>query len=83
MPPDHDLDDVRRKLQLDLEYIQNADLWLDARMFLATFLRLFGISGERIMRWAGVRHVAAESQSETEIRYKTHSSKVVSVGCDR
>ncbi len=46
LPPDRDLDDVRRKLHLDLEYIRDANAWLDTRMFLATLLRLFGIPGD-------------------------------------
>ena len=55
LPPDQNLDDVRRKLELDLEYIREAHFSLDARMFLATALRLCGIPGEAVMCWAGVR----------------------------
>ena len=36
LPPDTDLDSVRRKLELDLEYIQTGSLLLDTRMFFAT-----------------------------------------------
>jgi lipopolysaccharide/colanic/teichoic acid biosynthesis glycosyltransferase len=40
LPPDSDLDSVRRKLALDLEYIQRAGLFLDIRLFLATCARM-------------------------------------------
>ncbi len=66
LPPDQDLDDVRRKIMLDMEYIQDADFWLDTRMFLATFLRLTGIPGEAVMRWAGV---------EREVHLPEHKSE--------
>jgi lipopolysaccharide/colanic/teichoic acid biosynthesis glycosyltransferase len=43
LPPDTTLDDVRRKLVLDLEYITQAGPWLDIRIFLSTFMRLLGV----------------------------------------
>ncbi len=43
LPPDTDLDSVRRKLLLDCEYIRRAGPWLDARLFLGTLLRLFKV----------------------------------------
>lgn len=45
LPPDSDLNSVRRKQILDLEYIQTAGLWLDLRMMFCTSLRLTGIDG--------------------------------------
>ena len=47
LPPDTDLDSVRRKLVLDLEYIASANLMFDIRMIMATFLRLLGFKGGR------------------------------------
>ncbi len=35
--------DVRRKLYLDLVYIEEAGFWLDMRMILATSVRLIGV----------------------------------------
>jgi lipopolysaccharide/colanic/teichoic acid biosynthesis glycosyltransferase len=55
LPPDSDLESVRNKLNLDLEYIEEATFWLDARMFFATFLRLMGIPGESVMRIAKLK----------------------------
>jgi lipopolysaccharide/colanic/teichoic acid biosynthesis glycosyltransferase len=44
LPPDTDLLSVRRKLILDCQYIQNAGMWLDFRLFLCTVGRMFRIS---------------------------------------
>ncbi|MGA2255244.1 MAG: sugar transferase, partial [Thermoguttaceae bacterium] len=44
LPPDTDLQSVRRKVVLDCEYVQNAGLWLDLRLFLCTVARMFRIS---------------------------------------
>ena len=41
LPPDSDLASVERKLVLDCEYIERAGLWLDLRLTLWTFLRIF------------------------------------------
>jgi lipopolysaccharide/colanic/teichoic acid biosynthesis glycosyltransferase len=43
LPPDTDLMSVRRKLALDLKYIEQSSLWLDARLLLCTVLRVFKI----------------------------------------
>ena len=40
LPPDTDLDSVRRKLVLDIEYVQRADVLLDLRILFCTFLRI-------------------------------------------
>jgi len=50
LPPDTDLNDVRRKLVLDKEYIATANMTLDCRILLCTFLRLLGIKGEWAIR---------------------------------
>jgi lipopolysaccharide/colanic/teichoic acid biosynthesis glycosyltransferase len=36
LPPDTDLESVRRKLAYDLFYVQNRNLWLDLRLLVAT-----------------------------------------------
>ena len=43
LPPDTDMDSVRCKLALDCEYIRQAGLWLDIRLFAGTFLRIFKV----------------------------------------
>lgn len=46
LPPDTNLDDVRRKLVLDQQYIASAGPLLDARILCSTLLRLCGLRGE-------------------------------------
>jgi lipopolysaccharide/colanic/teichoic acid biosynthesis glycosyltransferase len=40
LPPDTDLESVRRKLALDLVYIRERTLWLDARIVVGTLLKV-------------------------------------------
>lgn len=54
LPPDSDLESVRRKLTLDMEYVERASLALDARMFLCTCLRLVGMHGHRTLQFLKV-----------------------------
>lgn len=54
LPPDSDLDSVRRKQVLDLEYIDTCGLWLDVRIIASTFLRMFGLRHGIAVRWFGV-----------------------------
>jgi lipopolysaccharide/colanic/teichoic acid biosynthesis glycosyltransferase len=50
LPPDTDLDSVRHKLVLDLEYAHAASFLLDLRILLCTALRLLGLSGNVAVR---------------------------------
>jgi|GEM_PF-649229 len=50
LPPDETLEDARRKQLLDLQYIREANHWLDFRMLAATGLRMCGISGDRVTK---------------------------------
>jgi len=54
LPPDSDLDSVRRKVVLDLEYVKHAGLLLDMRMFFCTFIRLLGLPGVVAMNVMGL-----------------------------
>jgi lipopolysaccharide/colanic/teichoic acid biosynthesis glycosyltransferase len=42
--PDQTLDDVRRKLRYDLQYIGAASVWLDARIVAVTALKMVGLN---------------------------------------
>jgi lipopolysaccharide/colanic/teichoic acid biosynthesis glycosyltransferase len=55
--PDETLDCVRRKLALDLEYLETANLSMDLRVLLCTLLRMFGVAGDRATRLMGMRRV--------------------------
>jgi lipopolysaccharide/colanic/teichoic acid biosynthesis glycosyltransferase len=43
LPPDTDLDSVRRKLMCDLYYIERLSFWLDLRILICTAIALLGI----------------------------------------
>jgi lipopolysaccharide/colanic/teichoic acid biosynthesis glycosyltransferase len=51
LQPDNTVDDVRRKLALDMEYINTAGPWLDVRILLSTFTRLLGFPGALAMQF--------------------------------
>ncbi len=57
---DTQLDDVRKKLQLDLEYIERAGPLLDLRIVMATVPRLFGLRSDRIAKLLGVWRAAPQ-----------------------
>ena len=57
LPPDSDLDSVRRKLILDLEYIEAAGSWLDARIMFCTVLRMLWIKGPAVTRLLGLERI--------------------------
>ncbi len=54
LPPDSDLNSVRLKLALDLQYVKHATLLLDLRMVLCSLLRLMFIPGSWAMRITAV-----------------------------
>lgn len=43
--PDRTIDDVRRKLQIDQEYIRCRSPWLDTRLVICTLLKCVGLNG--------------------------------------
>jgi lipopolysaccharide/colanic/teichoic acid biosynthesis glycosyltransferase len=73
LPPDSTLDDVRRKLVLDLEYIQHAGFWLDVRMLACTMLRMVGTPGALSTRLTGV---------ERQVELPTHPLEFAAAGGD-
>jgi len=55
LPPDTDLQSVRLKLALDREYIGEAGLLMDLRIFACTLLRFVGLRGGRGARLLGLQ----------------------------
>jgi lipopolysaccharide/colanic/teichoic acid biosynthesis glycosyltransferase len=55
LPPDTDLDSVRRKIVLDCQYIEAAGLLLDIRLIFCTILRCFGLRGGKAVSILGLR----------------------------
>jgi lipopolysaccharide/colanic/teichoic acid biosynthesis glycosyltransferase len=50
LPPDSDLNSVRRKLALDLQYVEHANLFLDVRLLICTALRVLKLPVLRVLR---------------------------------
>ena len=67
LPPDTDLDSVRRKLVLDLAYVREGGLWLDVRIFACTCARLFAIKGPRITRLFGLQRTVHLPEAEPHL----------------
>jgi lipopolysaccharide/colanic/teichoic acid biosynthesis glycosyltransferase len=51
LPPDSDVDSVRRKLAYDLFYVQRISPWLDLRLMLCTFFYALGVRYQTLGRW--------------------------------
>ena len=60
LPPDSDVESVRRKVQLDLEYIRTASLHLDLRLIGCTALRLIGLRGSATAAWLGLQRASGD-----------------------
>lgn len=71
LPPDTDLESVRRKLVLDLEYIRTAGAILDVRILGWSAFRLLGISAERLTRWFGLERSVPSERSARSPRRKS------------
>ena len=65
LPPDTDLDSVRDKLVLDLEYVKQGGLWFDLRIIACTAFRLLGIRGLTMAKLFGLRRKVHRSHPET------------------
>ncbi|MEN6450802.1 MAG: sugar transferase [Thermoguttaceae bacterium] len=55
LPPDTDLNCVRRKLVLDREYIGRANAWLDLRLLVCTAFRMFKLPSHWVLGPLGIR----------------------------
>ncbi|HBT77831.1 MAG TPA: hypothetical protein DEB39_13115 [Planctomycetaceae bacterium] len=51
---DHDLNDVRKKVVYDLEYIQKASLWFDLRLLFGTGLKSLALLNPTTLQWLGL-----------------------------
>lgn len=76
LPPDTDLESVRRKVTLDLEYIKTGSFKMDVQIFITTFMRLLLLPGDFCMKTTGIyrevhvpdymyRHVEDQSMFKT------------------
>ncbi len=67
LPPDTDLESVRRKLSLDLMYVREGSLWLDLRILACTFARLFALRGPRINRLFGIARQPDDAPADADL----------------
>ena len=51
LPPDSDVDSVRRKLAYDLFYVQRISPWLDLRLMFCTFFYALGVPYRTLGHW--------------------------------
>ncbi len=51
LPPDSDVDSVRRKLAYDLFYVQRISPWLDVRLLICTGFYALGVPYSTLGRW--------------------------------
>lgn len=81
LPPDTDIESVRRKLSLDLEYIRTASLSMEMRMFIWTGLRLLATPASvatRLTRLGrNVAPVESSSDGPVTISDVIHEASVV------
>jgi lipopolysaccharide/colanic/teichoic acid biosynthesis glycosyltransferase len=82
LPPDSDIDSVRQKLAVDLDYIGAATLWLDLRIMICTALRMAWIKGPAVTRLLGLERnvfLAASSSNHNE-PYPVRVTELVDCG---
>jgi lipopolysaccharide/colanic/teichoic acid biosynthesis glycosyltransferase len=76
LPPDNDLNSVRRKIVLDIEYIQTANLWLDLKLICCTAFRLTKLPILRLFR---VKRIVDLPTLDIEKQQPVVSDKVVTL----
>lgn len=54
LPPDSDVEGVRKKLELDLEYITHSTFFLDIKILFCTVLKMLGLRSYGVAKWLGL-----------------------------
>lgn len=82
LPPDSDLDSVRKKLSFDRVYIADLGFSLDVRLLLATLLLLCGIKPEKPASWLRLNYptysrvdTSEQEQSSAPVADGKHESR--------
>ena len=65
LPPDTDIDSVRRKLMFDQCYVRTGSIWLDIRIILGTVVYLLGFSYPAVRKAVLLPNPMAESMADT------------------
>ncbi len=90
LPPDSDIVSVKRKVLLDCEYVERGGPWLDTRLMICTFLRLFKVPEGWLQYLLALRRDAkipglvestpAEGGCEVEADQATPASILMQIG---
>lgn len=73
LPPDTNIESVRKKLTLDIAYIDSLCFWLDFRLLLCTCLSMFGVRWEIAARWLGLIREVPRLSPANELYQLTHA----------
>jgi lipopolysaccharide/colanic/teichoic acid biosynthesis glycosyltransferase len=74
LPPDSDIDSVRRKLILDREYIRTAGFWLDLKLIACTALRISKLPCAKLL---GVDRIVELPPKESNVETCGYAGTVV------
>ena len=77
LPADTDVNSVRRKLILDLEYLDTAGVSLDLRILFCTFGRLLGLRGGRAVSLLGLQRKVTLPTTATYINQTEREPKAL------
>jgi lipopolysaccharide/colanic/teichoic acid biosynthesis glycosyltransferase len=70
LPPDTDIESVRKKLVLDRHYVEHVGLWLDLRIMLGTVVYLVGFSYAQVRRLLGLPNPLVKTAPAGEVRVR-------------
>ena len=73
LPADSDLESVRKKLALDLEYVQGGTLVLDFKIAFCTAIKMVGLRSTDAAHWMGVMKHTTFAKNLHNSRGKVHS----------
>ena len=79
---DRDLNDVRRKLALDMEYIENASFWFDLRLLIGTGCRVFKYAHKTPLQFLGIYQTAPNSPWAGYFHVPQEANVQLGVGLD-
>ena len=72
--PDADLNDVRRKLVLDFEYMEHSSFWLDIRVLICAALKVVCLCNPSVLKFFGLHREAKESTWAATLLSVNHAS---------
>lgn len=81
LPPDTDLDSVRRKLACDLHYAQNNGLWLDIRLIIATCFKVVGVPAKLRCKVLRIPHGEKQIPGSEDISSSEANEDAATVAC--